>query len=120
MTVIPEEKEYTFYQGAEWTKTYTFNNKDWTGYAARMQLRTSYADKAATADVSLTEGDGLTFTVVDTSTATLAISIGADVTEDLSNDTYRFDIEFFVSGDTTKVDRVIYGTFTNDKEVTRD
>lgn len=89
---------------------------DLTGFDARMQVRTDYADNAGTVLVDLTLGDGVA--VPTPANGVIVFTIDADATEDLPGGRWRYDAEIESSGGV--VTRILEGAATVSREVTRE
>lgn len=108
--------------GTTFRKIFTFKDSnenliDFTGYSARMQLRTSY--DASTPTLELTsDNDGI---VIDGTAGTVALFISDQDTSSLAPDfikiNYVYDLELIAPNE--DVLSPIYGKFTVSPEVTR-
>ena len=103
-------------QGAEFSLVLSFSDvwgDDWTGYAARGQLRSDYADYTGN-DVEAE----ITATIVDPGPVNRLVHlyISADDTEAITASGGRVDLEIY-NGTTVK--RILNGRWTLSREVTR-
>ena len=99
------------------------NNKDLSGYSARMQIRPSYGSSIITESLSTGSGD----ITIDTGNSNIYISLSAERTANIKVDlsgnkkppssSYVYDMEFIDSNDFTY--KLIYGDVTVYGEVTR-
>lgn len=119
MTVTPGTWNYTIYQGATFDETLTISGLNLSGFDARSQIRSNYADDGSAALTMDTDANGgMTLTVVDSNTATLQITISATTTADIDAGTYKHDIELYNST-TGEVIRLLQGKVTVSPEATR-
>ena len=106
-------------QGSTFNRTYTLkdangNPVDITGYRADLQIRSDYAASTTILSAS-TESNYLS---IPTGTdGVISLSVPATVTSALDFDIGVYDLE--ISQVTGEVDRLVMGTMTLSKEVTR-
>ena len=116
MSVAPGILNLTFPQGATWELSLTWTDAagdaiDVTNYSARMQARNGYDGDAV---LSLTSGSGIT---LGGTAGTIDLSVDAATTAAIGAAQYVYDLEVESSGGV--VSRVVQGTFTVTREVTR-
>ena len=114
--------------GTTFRKSFSFKDRndnllDFTGYVARMHVRTSIDAEdtlvklASEFDATPPE-DGLYGTIdIDIDTATISLMIESDTTSDFIAGSYVYDLEIVSPGDI--VDAPLYGKFKVTAEVTR-
>lgn len=116
MSVAPGILNLTFPQGATWELSLTWTDAagdaiDVTNYSARMQARNGYDGDAV---LSLTSGSGIT---LGGTAGTIDLSVDAATTAAIGAAQYVYDLEVESSGGV--VSRVVQGTLTVTREVTR-
>lgn len=116
MSIAPGILNLTFPQGATWELSLTWTDAagdaiDVTNYSARMQARNGYDGDAV---LSLTSGSGIT---LGGTAGTIDLSVDAATTAAIGAAQYVYDLEVESSGGV--VSRVVQGTFTVTREVTR-
>jgi hypothetical protein len=107
----------TIEQGATYNLSLTYKDSagtaiDLTGYTARMQLRRRVDDSVVVVDLT-TENSGI---ALGGASGTIDVTISATVTSAMVSTEGVYDLEL-ISG--SVVDRIIKGTYTVDREVTR-
>src|SRR5690606_32115273 len=122
--ITPARYNMTCKAGVTFRKSFVFQDGDgqpldFTGFTARMQVRSSFEDEPL---VSLSTGplddDGLTGTMFfDVPEGRLTVRIEAEVTEQFPRGSYRYDIE--VVSPAGIVDSPLFGRFKVLPEVTR-
>lgn len=112
------ELDLTIEQGADWTKTITFERDgsavNLAGATIRMQARATYASEAKILDLSIGDGIALVTTGLD---GKFRITMEAEETALLTTEIVRYDIEIVESDGTTT--RLLEGQITLSLEVTR-
>lgn len=114
--ITPGLYDITCYQGADYDKTFTVSQGgtalDWTGYSARMQVRTG-ADASATL-LSLSNGSGIT---LGGTAGTVLLTITNAQSAAIPSGSYAYDLEL-ISG-SSAVTRLLQGSFILVGNVTR-
>ena len=103
-------------QGAKFTRTITVSDRDLTGYTARMHLR-QYKESTDTYLELTTDNSRITITPGSDSVITLTVD--ATDTDDLSFSKAFYDLELIPASGEADVERLLEGTITLSKEVTR-
>ena len=116
--ITPGQHNFTLYQGTTLRKKFTWLDAngvamDLTGYTGRCQLRTSIQDTVAAIDMTTLNGGVL----IDGLQGTITLYATDVQTAALDKDTYVYDLE--IIDPSTDVSRLVYGTITVVKEVTR-
>lgn len=108
----------TIEQGARWARSIVVDSDGtpWnlTGYDARMQIRQRYT--SSTAEISLTVGDGITITAA---AGQIDLAIGATDTAAFDFLAGHYDLELIPPAGEDHVIRLLEGTVTVSREVTR-
>lgn len=115
--ITPGQHNFTLYQGTTLRKTFTWlaNNVpvDLTGYTGRCQFRASYQELTPALNMTSLNG-GI---IVDSLAGQITLYATDVQTAQLTADKYFYDLEIIDAvGD---VSRLIYGTVTLVKEITR-
>jgi len=114
--ITPGLYDITCFQGADYDKTFAVSQGgtalNWTGYTARMQVRTS-SDATATL-LSLTSGSGIT---LGGTAGTILLTISNAQSAAVTAGSYAYDLEL-VSG-SSAVTRLLQGAFNVIGNVTR-
>jgi hypothetical protein len=116
----PGQLNLVMYQGATWDYTFTWEVEgddgygpiDVTGYAARLQARSSIT--APTATITLSDGSGIT---LGGATGTIAIAMAADDTSAIPAGRYVYDLE--LESQDESVTRLLEGQLNVRPEITR-
>jgi hypothetical protein len=114
--ITPGLYDITCFQGADYDKTFAVSQGgtalNWTGYTARMQVRTS-SDATATL-LSLTNGSGIT---LGGTAGTILLTISNAQSAAVTAGSFAYDLEL-VSG-SSAVTRLLQGAFNVIGNVTR-
>lgn len=115
--ITPGQHNFTLYQGTTLRKTFTWlaNNVpvDLTAYTGRCQFRASYAETVPALNMTTLNGGIL----IDEPAGQITLYATDVQTAALTADKYFYDLEIIdPAGD---VSRLIYGTVTLVKEITR-
>lgn len=102
-------------QGADWTMSLTFTDRDLTGCSARMQIRENVSSPTPMISLTSSPGDGITITPGPPGIVDIAIS--HTLTGGLTRQLGVYDLELVTAGGA--VERVLKGTVRVDFEVTR-
>lgn len=114
--ITPGTYDVTCFQGADYDKQFTVTQGgtalNWTGYSARMQVRTS-TDATATL-LSLTNGSGI---ALGGTAGTITLTISNAQSAAVASGSYAYDLEL-ISG-SSAVTRILQGAFNVVGNVTR-
>ena len=114
--ITPGLYDITCFQGADYDKTFTVSQDgtalNWTGFSARMQVRTG-ADASATL-LSFSNGSGIT---LGGTAGTILLSITNAQSAAVPSGSYAYDLEL-ISG-SSAVTRILQGAFNVVGNVTR-
>jgi hypothetical protein len=113
----PGEYDFIIYQGQDFSRTFTIKDSngdaiDISGYDARLQVRENKSSSSSV--LSLTVGDGLSITGAS---GQVTVSLTATETAALDYNGGVYDLELVDGSDV--VTRILEGSATLDKEVTR-
>lgn len=89
---------------------------DLTGYSARMQVRETVDSVDVLLEATTTDGS---ITIPTPASGVVMVRIGGDVTEALTFNTGKYDLEIYKVSDPTEVIRIVEGNISLHLEVTR-
>ncbi len=118
-TGLPIKRKLTILQGATFRKRWTWKPggvpMDFTGCKARMQVRAEIGSTVVLLELT-TENGGI---VLGAEPGTIDLYISAIDTAVIAWESGVFDLEIQYAAGPDEVDRLIYGTVTVSREVTR-
>lgn len=114
---IPGNWNFSIYQGAKFTKTITYPDRDMTTGTFAMHIRENIDDAASLLELTTANGR-ITATLVGANTE-IVLKIDATDTDDLTFQSGVYDLEYIPASGAVDTERILHGRVILSKEVTR-